>query len=149
MSRATPEVPRSVAAALAAAGIMAEVASLDDLTGGCIHRVMCLHMVDGSTLVAKVNRGTGIKRMFEGEMIGLQALGRTNTVVVPRPMAMGEDADEAALLMTHLQPAVDRPDADAWARFGREIAALHESAAGDRYGFDADNHIGSTTQMNT
>ena len=149
MSRAPPEVPRSVEAALAAAGITGAVKSVVDLSGGCIHRVMGLHMVDESSLVAKVNRGPGIKHMFEGEIVGLQSLGRTNTVMVPRPLAIGEVADEAALLMTHFQPALNRPDDDAWARLGRELAALHESDSGDRFGFDADNHIGSTMQLNT
>jgi len=149
MNLATPEVPRSVAAALAAAGVTTEVKSIDDLSGGCIHRVICLHLVDGSSFVAKVNRGAGIKCMFEGEMNGLHALERTNTVLMPRPLAIGQVADEAALLMTQLQPTVHRPDDQVWARFGGELAALHESDAGDRFGFHADNHIGSTKQVNT
>src|SRR5262245_13203952 len=87
--------------------------------------------------------------MFEGEAQGLRALGDTGAVLVPRPLACVTCEQRCVLLMTAIEPPESAPNAEDWRRFGRELASLHQHDAGSRYGFEADNHIGSTPQPNS
>lgn len=122
------------------------IISIRDLSGGCIHRVQetCLH--DGATVVAKTNSAAHL-HMFQEEADGLRALAHTNTLLVPRPLAVIESAGVAVLLMTAIKSAAVSPRA--WTRFGEELARLHQTDAGRRYGFQTDNHLGTTAQPNT
>jgi fructosamine-3-kinase len=67
-------------------------------------------------------------------------------VRVPEVVEVGEHAGAAVLLMEGLDP-VPAGERD-WSRFGGELAALHAAAAGPAYGFDHDNHLGTTPQPN-
>jgi protein-ribulosamine 3-kinase len=132
--------------ALAEAGVSSAIQRVGELSGGCIHRVLEILLADGSRVVAKINRGDQVK-LFEEEAAGLKALHETDTVMVPRPLAVGVWDSRAVLLMTALARASATDEA--WRRFGRELAALHAADVGDRYGFHGDNHLGSTYQPNT
>ena len=48
--------------------------------------------------------------------------------------------------MEYLTPAPRR--ADYWETFGRELAMLHRTKCGPKFGFSTDNYIGSTPQQN-
>ncbi len=132
--------------ALVEAGIRARIASSSDLGGGCIHRVSKLALEDGRTVVAKTNRA-GMLALFEEEAASLAALAATGTVLVPRVLGTAAHDGVAVLLMTALEAAA--PTEAAWRRFGRELAALHTAPCPSRYGFDRDNHLGTTLQPNT
>jgi protein-ribulosamine 3-kinase len=135
--------------ALADAGLTSSIRNVRELSGGCIHRVCEVTLEDNSRIVAKMNRADQIG-LFEEEAAGLQALAETDTVLVPRALGVGAWEGTAILLMTALaQAAPGGADADAWRRFGEELAALHAADVGGRYGFHADNHLGSTCQPNT
>ena len=133
--------------ALKNAGRDAKIAGIRDLSGGCIHRVLLLTLADGSRLVAKTNHAAQIK-LFEEEMHGLRALAATRTVLVPEPIRAHVHAGHAILLMAEMEPSGQAAPA-AWQRFGEDLAALHHAPAGERYGFEIDNHIGSTLQPNS
>ncbi len=122
------------------------VTAVRDLSGGCIHRVSHVTLSGGGQLVAKTNRADHLA-MFEEEAAGLRTLAATGTLLVPEPLAVTRAGDTAALLMTALEPQPATPEA--WRRFGGELAALH-ALAGPRpgYGFDTDNHLGTTPQPN-
>ena len=117
-----------------------------DLSGGCIHRVQEIRLRDGVTVVAKTNSAAHL-HMFQEEAEGLRALARTNTLLVPKPLAVIESAGVAVLLMTAIEHAAVSPRT--WTRFGEELAGLHQTDAGHRYGFQTDNHLGTTPQPNT
>lgn len=141
-------VPAVIEAALAEAGLERRVTAARDLGGGCIHRVRAVALADGTTVVAKTNdeRCAGI---FEEEAAGLRALAATGTVLVPQPLAVCAIGGEAALLMTAIESGP--PSREAWSRFGAELASLHAAPCDPRpapYGFDGDNHLGSTPQPN-
>jgi len=121
------------------------IISIRDLSGGCIHRVQEICLRDGVTVVAKTNSAAHL-HMFQEEADGLRALAQTNTLLVPRPLAVIESAGVAVLLMTAIKPAAVSPGA--WTRFGEELARLHQTEVGDRYGFQTDNHLGVTPQPN-
>ncbi len=117
-----------------------------DLSGGCIHQVSHVTLSGGVQVVAKTNRADHLP-MFEEEAAGLRALAATGVVLVPEPLAVTGSGPTAVLLMTALHP--QPPSSESWRRFGGELAALHASPApGSDYGFDTDNHLGTTPQPN-
>ncbi len=122
----------------------ASIVRITPLSGGCIHHASRVELSDGTTIVAKV--GAGAAAIFREESAGLAALAATETVLVPRLLALDVDQEPAVLLMEFIPPA---PATDrAWRRLGEDLAALHACDAGNRYGFDSDNHLGSTAQPN-
>jgi fructosamine-3-kinase len=134
--------------ALQTAGFPVDVKSIRDLSGGCIHRVCELTLADGTRVVAKTNRATSLG-MFEEEAFSLKKLAATKTVMVPQPLAVISHGQSSVLLMTLIETGSARAAAETWRNFGRELAALHRADAGSRYGFEMDNHIGSTPQPNS
>ncbi|MCI0362412.1 MAG: fructosamine kinase family protein [Phycisphaerales bacterium] len=135
--------------ALVEAGLNSKIRSNRSLSGGCIHQVIELTLADGMKLVAKVNSSEN-KGLFEEEMHGLRALGASGAVIVPKPLSVVAHGENAALLMTAIEPPNDRrSDSAAAAQFGADLAALHQADVGERYGFEMDNHIGSPLQVNS
>jgi fructosamine-3-kinase len=137
----------AIGRALREAGIDGPVATARDLSGGCIHRVRELTVAGRRRLVAKINDANRID-LFREEAAGLEALAETQTVLVPRPLAVTAEGSAAVLLMTAIAPR--RAGPEAWCRFGRELAALHgaDTGAVADYGFALDNHLGTTPQPN-
>jgi fructosamine-3-kinase len=131
--------------ALGAAGIEGRIVRTASLGGGCIHRVLAVDLDTGRRVVAKTN-GERFRPVFEEEIAGLRALAATETVLVPRPIAVTGGGGAAMLLMDFL-PA-GPPAATTWPAFGRELARLHRAPGAGRYGFDLDNHLGATPQDN-
>lgn len=138
-------VDAALLAALAAAGLSQRIVSRTDLSGGCSHRVLRIGLADRTEIVAKVNRVDAL-RMFKEEARGLRELAATQSVVVPVPLAAAAASGAAVLLMT-LIPQVSA-SRNAWEQFGRDLAALHAAPVGDRYGWEMDNHLGSSLQPN-
>lgn len=134
--------------ALHAADIHEPIAGTRDLSGGCIHHVVEVTLADGRRVVAKINRASE-QTLFDEEAHSLNALAATNTVLVPQPLIVTSHAKEAVLLMTAIEAPRQRPGASAWRRFGEELARLHQTPVGERYGLEIDNHIGSTYQPNS
>lgn len=83
--------------------------------------------------------------MFEAEAAGLQTIGETGSVRVPRPLCWGSDEGSAWLVLEHLR--LTRGGAGSDRRLGRALAAMHGHCQ-ERFGFDRDNTIGSTPQVN-
>eukprot|EP00929_Paragymnodinium_shiwhaense_P054987 TRINITY_DN27576_c0_g1_i4.p1 TRINITY_DN27576_c0_g1~~TRINITY_DN27576_c0_g1_i4.p1 ORF type:complete len:238 (-),score=33.13 TRINITY_DN27576_c0_g1_i4:321-1034(-) len=90
--------------------------------------------------------------MFEGEALGLQALGASATVAVPKVLHWGDETDGRGsfIVMEHLQlgGGMDMRE------FGRAMAQMHlaepadENAKQGKFGFPVDNTIGGTPQLN-
>ena len=136
----------AIEAALQHAGLDQTIISSRELSGGCIHTVQEICLNDGPAVVAKTNSAAHL-HMFQEEADGLRALAGTETVLVPRPLAVIENDDVAVLLMTALKHG--SVSSSAWKHFGEELARLHQTEAGTRYGFQTDNHLGTTPQPNT
>lgn len=79
--------------------------------------------------------------MFAREAEGLAALSAAGGPRYPRVFLVGEDF----LLQEDLQPAGRA--ADYWQTLGRQLAAQHDHTS-ERFGFEADNYLGSTPQPN-
>lgn len=115
-------------------------ATLQPLSGGCVSEVCSVRTESGREVVAKFGNAS----VLQEEAYGLQALAETATVRVPEVFGVHPNGRSGVLLMEKLMTG-GRAD---WAVFGETLAALHASEAGDRYGFDHDNHLGPTPQPN-
>jgi protein-ribulosamine 3-kinase len=135
------EIERAIGAA---SGAPFAIESRSGAGGGCINEC---HVVRGRGRVffAKLNAPDRIE-MFAAEAAGLEELGRTQTVRVPRPVCHGASRAASWIVLEHLdlQPATG----EAWRVLGRSLARLHRVTAA-KHGWQRDNTIGATPQVNT
>ncbi len=120
------------------------------VSGGTTNESYRIRLDNGTTIFAKA-RGAAhaddTTTMFEHEAAGLTWLGETNTVRVPKVLAVRDDPDLAHrfLVLEWIEPG--RPAADHDEQLGRSLAALHRFGA-PRFGLDHDNIIGALAQPN-
>ncbi|KAJ2781502.1 hypothetical protein H4R18_002828 [Coemansia javaensis] len=146
------ELQGAVSRALAQAGYAgnSEVVRLCPAAGGAINTAHTAWMADGAQLFVKSHAAEpGLSReetlaMFEAERTGLELLRASGCIRVPEPLAVGELAGGAFLVMEHiaLQPLRDQR------RLGEQLAAMHLAPGPAHFGLDADNWVGSTPQPN-
>ncbi|KAJ6840142.1 protein-ribulosamine 3-kinase, chloroplastic [Iris pallida] len=86
--------------------------------------------------------------MFEGEAIGLGAMYATKSIRVPRPFKVGPlPTGGSFIIMEFIEFGSSRGNQS---DLGRKLAEMHKAAKSDKgFGFDVDNTIGSTPQINT
>jgi fructosamine-3-kinase len=82
--------------------------------------------------------------MLDAEAEGLRALATCGAIVVPEVLEQGT-RDGKAFLATSWLDFGDAPRGEA---MGRALARLHRAAQGTRYGWERDNFIGRTPQVN-
>jgi fructosamine-3-kinase len=111
--------------------------------GGCINAARILEGTDGRRFFVKTNRA-GRLAMFEAEAAGLEAIRATGTLRVPRPIASGVSGDESWLVLEYLE----MDGRGSGAELGRRLAAMHRHTW-EHFGWQRDNTIGSTPQINT
>ena len=123
------------------------VTAVDGVGGGCIHTAV---QVRGETsggkksYFAKVNEA-GKKKLFEAEKEGLEAIARAGRVRVPGVVAIGDDGDDAWLVLEWLE--LMPLDALSGAKLGHALAAQHRLPQ-EKFGWGRDNFIGSSPQVN-
>lgn len=87
--------------------------------------------------------------MFQCEARGLELIAATQTVRVPRVLAVAEaEGDRPAYLLLEYLEGSRSGDAE---KLGEQLAELHRKgkpAGASAYGLDHDNYIGSSRQMN-
>ena len=112
--------------------------------GGCINEC---HVIRGGKRAYFVKLNTpGRAEMFAAEAAGLAELGRTKTVRVPQPVCHGANREASWLVLEHLQ--LEPADGKGMRALGVNLAHLHR-ATRSRYGWNRDNTIGATPQVNT
>lgn len=116
------------------------------LSGGCINQGYAIAS-NTRTYFAKLNRAVDIA-MFEAEAQGLQQMWDTHTIRVPRPICWGTEENSAYLVLEWLDLS-DRGSDSAWEKMGQLLAAMHRYAGKSEFGWDVNNTIGSTPQINT
>jgi fructosamine-3-kinase len=112
--------------------------------GGCINSAVVLEG-DGRRYFVKLNDASRVD-MFEAEAAGLEELAAPGAIRVPRPVCAGTDGPHAYIAMEFIE--LGGGGRDSLDRLGRELAALHR-ATRPQFGWDRDNTIGSTPQVNT
>ncbi len=117
-----------------------QLTSMKSVGGGCINNGARLFTSTDQTYFLKQNRSAP-EDMFLREAEGLEALNVEGAPRVPQPLLHGK----TFLLLEDLNPG--RSKVDYWPTFGRKLADLHNHTHSN-FGFDHNNYIGSTPQMN-
>ena len=111
-------------------------------SGGCINQTTKLS--DGQRdFFVKTNDSHRLE-MFVAEAIALRQMYETNTIRVPQPICWGIAGDAAYLVMENLELG-GRQD---WEAMGRNLAAMHRITSDRGFGWERDNTIGATPQIN-
>lgn len=114
--------------------------------GGCINQGYQLNANNRSYFV-KLNQAS-LADMFTAEALGLQQMWATHTIRVPKPICTGTVGNYAYIVMEWLDIG-GRGDTTAWEEMGRQLAQLHRQGVADQFGWERNNTIGSTPQINT
>ncbi len=116
--------------------------SQSSIGGGCINQAYRLSG-GGRDYFVKLNSASGLD-MFEAEAAGLGEMAAADAIRVPRPVTAGVSGNSAYLVMEYIAMG-GRGSA---AAMGEQLAALHRTTR-PQFGWDRDNTIGSTPQINT
>lgn len=119
------------------------IVSVRPAVGGSINEACLVSLSDGRDLFIKIHRHDRLPGMYAAEFKALELLAATHTLAVPRPLYCDEDY----LIMEAFQAG--QPAHDWQEQMGRGLAHLHLSTRQLRYGFDRDNFLGTTRQVNT
>ncbi len=114
-----------------------------EVGGGCINGATVL--TDGTRrYFVKYNSASRLD-MFEAEAAGLAEIRATGTVYSPEPICWGAAGTQAYLVLEYLDLHGRENGADL---LGEQLAALHRTPQ-LYFGWQRDNTIGSTPQINT
>lgn len=114
------------------------------LGGGCINEATCLEG-GGRRYFVKVNTPQRLD-MFAAEAEGLRELLASDSIRAPKPVTYGSNAARSWLVLEHIEFG---PASTVTSRLlGEQLAAMHRHH-GEHYGWERDNTIGSTPQVNT
>ncbi|GMP43195.1 hypothetical protein CsSME_00012652 [Camellia sinensis var. sinensis] len=127
-------------------GKATKIIRISPVGGGCIN-LASRYDTDAGSFFVKTNRSIG-PSMFEGEALGLGAMYETRSIRVPRPYKVGAlPTGGSYIIMEFIEFGVSRGNQPV---LGRKLAEMHKVAKSKKgFGFDVDNTIGSTPQMNT
>jgi fructosamine-3-kinase len=121
--------------------------------GGDINEAQCLLLSNGEKIFVKSNSIYN-KGFFEAEEIGINAIAATETIQVPELLFRGVDeSTEKAFLSMRYVSGASRVQGF-WEMFGQSLANMHLAdtsgfVSDGKYGFDTDNYIGATQQINS
>ncbi|MDX2457438.1 MAG: fructosamine kinase family protein [Gammaproteobacteria bacterium] len=133
----------SIAADIAVAtGKQGELSRPVSANGGCINQAMRVCYGDTNYFV-KLNMANKAD-MFAAEALGLQELLGSQTLKIPEPVCWGDDGESAYLVLEDLELGGHGDPA----ALGEGLAALHRVTR-QQFGWETDNTIGSTLQINT
>ncbi|BBC25845.1 fructosamine kinase family protein [Pseudanabaena sp. ABRG5-3] len=111
-------------------------------SGGCINQTTKIS--DGKRdFFVKTNTANQLD-MFVAEAIALQQMYATKTMRVPQPICWGIAGEAAYLVMENL----DLGGGQDWEAMGCHLAAMHRVTSDRGFGWDRDNTIGATPQIN-
>ena len=112
--------------------------------GGCIANASRLSTEKGIFFIKWGARH--VARTFEAEAKGLRALRSAKCPLVVPEVISCKAGHQGYILLEWLHQGHASPQS--WTEFGRGLAALHRYS-GHMYGFDEDNYIGRSPQVNT
>jgi len=111
-------------------------------SGGCINQTAKISDGDRHYFV-KTNQAS-LLEMFIAEAIALQQIYDTRAIRVPKPVCWGIVEDTAYLVMENLELGTKQN----WEIMGRNLAAMHKVTSDRGFGWERNNTIGSTPQIN-
>lgn len=115
------------------------------IAGGSISRTATIGTGTARYFV-KLNDASASLAMFEAEAAGLKLLAQPGALRVPQPICFGTSGATAYLVLEHIELGRGRGAAGD-ERLGAGLAAIHQMTR-SHFGWDRDNTIGSTPQIN-
>lgn len=127
-------------------GKATKITRISPVGGGCIN-LASRYDTDTGSFFVKTNRSIG-PSMFEAEALGLGAMYETRTIRVPQPYKVGPlPTGGSFIIMEFIEFGASRGDQSI---LGRKLAEMQKAGKSSKgFGFDVDNTIGSTPQINT
>ncbi len=122
-----------------------QIEQLQSVGGGCINQGYAV-IGEEKTYFVKLNSASQIE-MFEAEMLGLKQMSATQTIRIPQPICYGIANSSAYIVMEWLELGRGA-STQAWEEMGQKLAAMHQVAKVSHFGWDRNNTIGSTPQIN-
>lgn len=115
------------------------------VSGGCINQGYAIS--DGHlSYFVKLNQASQVA-MFEAEALGLKQMFETATIRVPKPICWGVADNCAYIVLEWLE--LGTGNTNSWLEMGRKLAAMHRATCDRGFGWQQNNTIGSTVQINT
>jgi fructosamine-3-kinase len=111
-------------------------------TGGVVALAALVTLGDGRRIFAKTLAQPGLD-LFQVEAEGLGALTELGGATTPEVLL----ASPELLVLAAVRPR--RDDERFWEETGRQLARVHTTAVGDRFGWDHDGWLGRLRQENT
>jgi fructosamine-3-kinase len=127
-----------------ATGLAFRVERASDIGGGCINDAARLEG-GGRRFFVKRNRPE-LYDMFAAEAAGLQEILDSDSVRAPQPVCHGANEGTSWLVLEHLD--LGSPGNGTSARLGEQLAVMHRQTV-EQFGWNRNNTIGSTHQVNT
>ncbi len=123
-----------------------EVTDYRSVGGGCINTGY--KVSDGTrSYFVKINQASLVE-MFRAEALGLKQMLETQTIRVPKPLCYGTEGNNCYIVLEWLDLS-DRGNDKSWEQMGRNLASLHHYQGKKEFGWDINNTIGSTPQINS
>ena len=114
--------------------------------GGCINQGYKIQSFEQQYFV-KLNQAS-LMEMFVAEACGLQEMYLTKTITIPYPICWGTVGNSCYLVLEWLDLG-GRSNSEAWHKMGQQLAQMHQQGTNDSFGWNRNNTIGSTPQINT
>ena len=121
------------------------IANTRSVGGGCINQGYRISSSDTAYFV-KLNDASQME-MFAAEALGLKQMHATQTITVPQPICWGVTSNSSYIVLQWLE--LGGGNNNSWAEMGRQLAAMHREGTSNHFGWDRNNTIGSTPQINT
>ena len=123
--------------------------SCRSVSGGCINDAWIVSATSGANYFVKFNRDAPAA-MFSAEADGLNAMRATGAIRVPEVITFGElDSGGSFLVLDSIQTGSrSNQPRDYFETFGRSLAEMHRLGTSERFGFESDNWLGSSVQLN-
>lgn len=121
------------------------IATSNSVSGGCINQGYKVSSQDREYFV-KLNDAAQVE-MFAAEALGLKQMQATQTITVPQPICCGTAGNSSYIVLQWLD--LGRGDSQSWRLMGRQLAAMHREGTSKDFGWERNNTIGSTPQVNT
>lgn len=114
------------------------------ISGGCINQNYAISN-SKITYFVKLNQPSQ-QSMFTAEMLSLQQIYNTKTIRVPKPICWGITKTSSYIVLEWLN--LTNGNHQSWTEMGRKLAAMHKITTKQGFGWNTNNTIGSTPQIN-
>ncbi len=121
------------------------IADTRSVSGGCINQGYKISG-NGTEYFVKLNDASQVE-MFAAEALGLKQMYDTQTITVPQPICWGTAENSSYIVLQWLD--LGAGNSQSWIEMGRQLAAMHRQGTSERFGWERNNTIGSTPQINT